>query len=256
MYQIFEPPPNLKSIIRYYWLLEKDKHRHELMFAYPYVNLVFTLGLPYAIKDCRSNVLEVKDTRILGPRTNYAEYNHPKGNLTFGVTFQFGQVSTILGAHVNEITNETLQLSEILSSHSYLNDAFKDVSLNRFITLLNESHLCKEHVLKSSNQAIWLNFRHLIESGKAFSIPIKDIASKLKISQRHLQRICLDFAGLTPKTIQSMLRFRMAIREITNSGDLTLLHDYGYFDQSHFIKETHRWTGHSANKLLEKMTLY
>lgn len=67
--------------------------------------------------------------------------------------------------------------------------------------------------------------------------------------ERHFKRD----TGLTPKKYHSLQRFRLAVNDIYKSQSTDwsyYVHEYGYYDQSHFIKEIKRYSGFTPSQLL------
>lgn len=67
--------------------------------------------------------------------------------------------------------------------------------------------------------------------------------------ERHFKRD----TGLSPKAYQSLQRYKLAVQEIyqTRNEDWHhYVHRYGYYDQSHFIKEIKRYTSFTPQQLL------
>ena len=252
MYQLFAPPGQLSNIVRYYWLLDLsagERRLTEYLFAYPYVNWVFTLGTPYSVKD-NAGLITVQDTRILGPRSNFAEYLHPEGNLAFGVTFQFGSTLPIFREQVNALTNKVILQDEILPSANWLTSCFQDTKLEVFLGYLNNCIAERNYKTDRKGFVLWKQFLDLLFSGGHYATCAGKLSRELGVSQRHLQRVTLKYSGFTPKRVQSMLRCRFAIRHILQTGLLSDFFFYGYYDQNHFIKEVKRWSGHTPKQLL------
>lgn len=68
--------------------------------------------------------------------------------------------------------------------------------------------------------------------------------------ERHFKRD----TGLSPKSYQSLQRYKLAVKEIyqtRNEDWLHYVHRYGYYDQSHFIKEIKRYTSFTPQQLLQ-----
>jgi len=257
MYQIYSPPKHLRNIIRYYWLLDLSSGTNKLteyLFAYPYVNWVFTLGTPYCVKDKASGAICVKDTRVLGPRTNFAEYSHPEGNLTFGVTFQFGSTLPVFREETKSLINQVILQEELLPSASWLTDCFQETDIGSFIETLNGQISTRNQVSDERGYGLWEQFIDLVVDKRNYTTSASEMSRELKVSQRHLQRITLKYAGLTPKQVQSMLRCRLAVRHIQQTGMVSDFFHYGYYDQNHFIKEIKRWSGHTPKQLLTLLT--
>jgi AraC-like DNA-binding protein len=74
---------------------------------------------------------------------------------------------------------------------------------------------------------------------------IDTIASRYGISSRYLQKLFLQYTGLTPKLYSKINRFQHSLKLVTKKeAPLTsIAYDCGYFDQSHFIREFKSFTG-------------
>ncbi|WP_268036540.1 helix-turn-helix domain-containing protein [Algoriphagus sp. PAP.12] len=256
MYQLFPPSEHLKDVVRYFWLLDfrtKNCHLTEYIFAYPYVNWVFTLGAPYTVKEIAKRDWTIQDTRILGPRTNLAEYVHPSGNLALGVTFQMGSTVSLFRNTTGSLTNQLISQEDLLPSHQWLTPYFHEASVESFIATLEVQLARLSNTPQAKGHTAWLQFLELLGKPENFSSSAYSLAQELKISPRQLQRISSTFSGLPPKQIQSIIRCRMAVRQILQSGNMTDFFHYGYYDQNHFIREVKRWARQTPAKLIEKL---
>jgi AraC-like DNA-binding protein len=74
---------------------------------------------------------------------------------------------------------------------------------------------------------------------------IETIASRYGISSRYLQKLFLQYTGLTPKLYSKIHRFQHSLRLVTKKETplTSIAYDCGYFDQSHFIREFKSFTG-------------
>jgi AraC-like DNA-binding protein len=74
---------------------------------------------------------------------------------------------------------------------------------------------------------------------------IETIAGRYDVSSRYLQKLFLQYTGLTPKLYSKIHRFQHSLRLVTKKeAPLTsIAYDCGYFDQSHFIREFKSFTG-------------
>lgn len=74
----------------------------------------------------------------------------------------------------------------------------------------------------------------------------KDLAEKMKISQKHLISLFDKQVGLTPKALARIFRFQKAIVELENKKEIDWMQiatDCGYYDQAHFIKDFYEFSG-------------
>ena len=68
-----------------------------------------------------------------------------------------------------------------------------------------------------------------------------------------IERYFKKETGLTPKSFQTLQRFKKVLRELSTSVNLDWQHyvlEHGYYDQSHFIKEMKKFTGYSPSALV------
>ncbi|MEM9930506.1 MAG: helix-turn-helix domain-containing protein, partial [Bacteroidota bacterium] len=87
----------------------------------------------------------------------------------------------------------------------------------------------------------------------------QDLMARTNYSRSTLERYFKKDTGLTPKKFQTLHRFRLAINELYDTGNTDWLHyveKYGYFDQSHFIKEVKRYTSLTPSKILRRPGLH
>lgn len=83
---------------------------------------------------------------------------------------------------------------------------------------------------------------------------LQTLREKTNYSVSTLERYFKQDAGLSPKRYQKLYRFRAAIENLyeTKSADWSqYVYDFGYFDQSHFIKEIKAYTGFTPTQLLK-----
>lgn len=82
-----------------------------------------------------------------------------------------------------------------------------------------------------------------------------EIMARTNYSYSTLERHFKRDTGLTPKKFQTLRRFRQAINELYDTGNTDWLHyveKYGYFDQSHFIKEVKRYSSLTPGQILKR----
>jgi AraC-like DNA-binding protein len=74
---------------------------------------------------------------------------------------------------------------------------------------------------------------------------IDNVASRYGITSRYLQKLFLQYTGLTPKLYSKINRFQNSLKLVTKKdASLTsIAYECGYFDQSHFIREFKSFTG-------------
>ena len=76
--------------------------------------------------------------------------------------------------------------------------------------------------------------------GESGNITLKEISRIYDISPRQIERKFDRFVGLSPKMLARVVRFSKclsAIQRLSDRKTLEIIHSYGYYDQTHFIKE-------------------
>jgi AraC-like DNA-binding protein len=93
-------------------------------------------------------------------------------------------------------------------------------------------------------------------------VSLDQVVSKSGLSVRHFRRLCLERAGVSPKYLSRILRFRKAAQRIgamAGSGRQNLAQpswaDFavacGYYDQAHFIREFQEFAGCTPGRFLQ-----
>lgn len=87
---------------------------------------------------------------------------------------------------------------------------------------------------------------------------LKEIINKTNYSYSTLERHFKKETGMSPKRYQSLRRYKAAVEEIYDTMNPDWLHyvsTYGYYDQSHFIREVKRYTSFTPAQLLKNHAL-
>jgi AraC-like DNA-binding protein len=74
------------------------------------------------------------------------------------------------------------------------------------------------------------------------------------LSVRHFRRLCLERAGVSPKYLSRILRFRKAVQKMPVAAQPSWA-DFavacGYYDQAHFIREFQEFAGCTPGRFLQ-----
>lgn len=72
------------------------------------------------------------------------------------------------------------------------------------------------------------------------NVPVHQVAARLRVSPRHLNRTLRRHVGLAPKALARILRLQHTLGEVGSGRAATLTdaaYSAGYFDQAHFIRD-------------------
>lgn len=86
---------------------------------------------------------------------------------------------------------------------------------------------------------------------QAGQVKVEEMAEKLNINRRKLERKFNTNVGLSPKQLSKIIRLQTALKQLNQNTELSLTelaYQSGYFDQSHFIKDFKAFTGISPKQ--------
>ncbi len=84
---------------------------------------------------------------------------------------------------------------------------------------------------------------------------VRDLAREVGVSERGLERKFNRYVGLSPKAFSRIVRFQAVLRAIESDDKPDILdtaHHFGYYDQSHLIRDFRQYSGMSPSRYLEK----
>jgi AraC-like DNA-binding protein len=172
----------------------------------------------------------------------------------FGARFRPGMASAFIPG-VELLTDETKPLDDLIGS-----------SARRMFERLAESHGLEDmagvmdQLLRPldppdiADRALWQ-----LESAEG---SLDQAITQSGLSVRHFRRLCLERAGVSPKYLSRILRFRKAAERIgamAGKGRQNLAQpswaDFavacGYYDQAHFIREFQEFAGCTPGRFLQ-----
>jgi len=167
----------------------------------------------------------------------------------FGVRFRPGMASAFIpGAEL--LTDETRPLDDLMGSGA-----------RRMFERLAESESLEE-TGRLMDQ--WLRPLDPPDAGERVLCGLASDGSSLDavisqsgLSVRHFRRLCMERAGVSPKYLTRILRFRKAAQKITGLNGMAQPSwaDFavacGYYDQAHFIREFQEFAGCTPGRFLQ-----
>jgi AraC-like DNA-binding protein len=170
--------------------------------------------------------------------------------LAVGARFRPGAAPTLLRVPAVELLDDTMPLTAI------------DVRLARRLdeALLRASD--EQGAFDALNRELigWLERRQpdpLVGEAVALlarrAATVAEVAQRVFLSERQLERRFADHVGYGPKTLQRILRLQHVVRQLEShaAGQLAeVAASAGYADQSHLSRETRRLTGLTPRQLV------
>ena len=138
--------------------------------------------------------------------------------------------------------DSTLVVEQLLAAQNLLQqltvlDAFLLKLFNRPINKIDEVDSALYHILTSSGL-----------------ISLPEIQKRERVSTRTLQRKFTERIGVNPKAYLRLVRFRSMMQFISIHPQISwldLTYHFGYYDQSHLIKDFRNYTGQCPNIFLQ-----
>lgn len=89
------------------------------------------------------------------------------------------------------------------------------------------------------------------------SLKVKDLAMENHLTVKSLERLIKKMFGMTPKKLITILRFGNSIKYLNKNGRQRFIDalQFGYYDQSHFIRECKRITEMNPTTFLSELSL-
>lgn len=229
------PAMDLAARIEGFWVLQGNgqaRHSFHEFFADGSANLILRLSS----SGCRAV--------LLGPVTTWAAVERDQRAEYLGLRFRLGQAPALTDASAAGLTNSCVDLSRIGTIH--VDDLAE--------RLLNERDpSARQRFLEQLVRPL----PFLVRSARARKVAsvvdcdngalrIPELATRLDVGVRSLERLCLAELGIAPKRLQRIVRLRRALWLLHTGGHGTLARvarACGYTDQSHLVKDFKAFTG-------------
>jgi AraC-like DNA-binding protein len=241
----FTPSPKLARYVKCYYYLENndDIIVEDTYFADGCIEAVFSVGWDFYKDGMKENWAKVIG-QILKPRTLKIV---GKGQ-SFGIWFYPHSFSSFLKVPVHELTDRVIPWDDLFpgSFARIVGDLLSD---NRIEELPEVADAFLLRVLAWHEEK---TIHKLTEAAVSYlyehqgTQDLNELASKLNVSQRYLQKAFLTNVGFSQAKFLRILRFQKALQRLSRgevSNLTTLAHESDFFDQSHFIREFKAFTG-------------
>lgn len=249
-YKEIKPGDRLKQYVKCYYTYESDAATafDDTVFPSGNMEIIFNLGAGYWQTDSGAGFKTTPPIELWGQITKPLPVRSVGCNTMLGVRF-FPHAAAFFFPEKVDLFND--QVTD-----------FRDVSgkaVAALHTRLQETPSWTERLSLLENflwrQLLWSEKRHtkvtMVDHvmheirQPGFFDNIENVAARYGITSRYLQKLFVQYTGLTPKLYSKIHRFQNSLQlVIRNEAPLTAIaYDCGYFDQSHFIREFKSFTG-------------
>lgn len=181
---------------------------------------------------------------VAGPDTRTMIAETRPGEATWGLQFAPGVAHALLGVPAHELTDQRVELSELVSlprsfAHSFEDDAFNALE-QVFVALWNKA---------DPDRAV-LRCAASLDRAARDGLSVRETSKIHGLSERSLRRLSNTLFGYGPKTLMQIHRFQRALHLARVGLPLSeAAATVGYVDQSHFNRESKRLTGQTPFEL-------
>jgi len=260
VFNFYKPDPPLSKFVDNFWLYEGHEAEHKTERILPTGTLELAINL-------RQNELLFHDaerpencSRLTGAVVSGAHGRSFAPGATeetsiIGVHFKPGGAFPFLGLPASELTDTHVDLDAIWGrSASRLRERLCETktSAERF-QLIQEALMSRlrygmeqHYAVSAALEMFWKN-----QAGPK----VREAAKYLGLSQRRFIQVFNTEVGITPKLFSRIQRFQQTRRFIQHNHSINwadLAVDFGYFDQSHFIREFLEFSGLSPTDYLSR----
>jgi len=252
--KVFYPSGILSRYVKYYWTCTHDGDSQELMYPTGCLELCIDITNGDTVRHRGDRSMVVPRVEVLGHWNIPTRATIKKGNTCLITRFWPHAGSLFFPNQVAEFTNESIDLSDVLCLEAvgFYQRLMDQPLLEEKVSVL-EAFLMDRLVKAPRDQ----DKVRLVE-GLCGAICRGDgafdlgrLAEEFGYSERYIQKLFLNYVGITPKSFFSVQRFNRSL-ELVRTKDMSLTniaYECGYYDQAHFIKEFRSYTGITPSQL-------
>jgi AraC-like DNA-binding protein len=224
----FEPAADLKSFVEHLWIVAWN-----LRGQPPHVQKT----LPYP---CAHLVFDAGKTAIFGVVRGAFDYRLEGTRKVLGVRFRPGGFRGLLGAPMTSITDKTLPLTRIYELDPIAAEA-SVLEPEGDSEMMAAAEAILRYRIPPADATVDVVHGMIDQIAADRDLNrVDDLAARLRMSERGLQRLFGDYVGVSPKWVIRRSRLHDAASRLANDEDVNLTHlaqDLGYSDQAHFTRD-------------------
>ena len=247
-YQIIKPCEELKGFVSHFWASSWNNIGKQGSTYFSTANIQTELAFAfYTLPGNRRP--ELLFSTILGHTEMFRQFPM-NGNLDmFGVSLFSHAVPCFFDVYTPELTNQVVSLDDLLGDKGKaINEKMTNaITVQKRVEII--SRYFKMQLIKGRfEDPIIINAIKQIRKSQGIT-NITELASEFCLSGKQFERRFAEYSGFNPKLYARIIRFEAALWNRRKYSTLTqLAHDYGYYDQAHFIHDFKMFSGFSPNK--------
>jgi AraC-like DNA-binding protein len=252
--KVFYPSAVLSRYVKYYWTCAHDRDDFELMYPTGCIELCIDITGGDTIRHRNNRSMTVPRVEVLGHWNIPTTATIKKGNTCLITRFHPFAGSLFFPGQLSEFINESIDLFDILSKESieFYNRLMEQPLLEQKVKVLENFLTARLTRARQDQDKIRLMeglCRAVGRNNESFDL--SRLAAEFNLSERYIQKLFLNYVGITPKSFFSVQRFNKSLGLVrkANTSLTNIAYECGYYDQAHFIKEFKSYTGLTPSQL-------
>jgi AraC-like DNA-binding protein len=249
------PHPGFRKIVRLFEERRVDLGSATLSWpvpARPHQIVDIHLDEPFLVRVDGSPTRHVPETVLVGPQTFPRAQLSMSGRVhVFNILFQPTGLHQLIGIDMRSLVDQDPAASDVLGTSAVrLGDAVRAApDFSARVRAVEQWLYGVMEKRARSNEAV--NYASTLLITTAGRMRVDDLVRLAGMSASQLQRLFNKQVGMSPKGYARLIRFDRALVARRNAPERSwtdILHELGYFDQAHFIREFHMFTGISPTR--------
>jgi AraC-like DNA-binding protein len=233
------PAPDVGVFVQYYWGAVWNLHGCE-----PYVHE----SLP---DPCMHMVFEAGWSRVVGVTSGKFRVQLENDGRIFGICFKPGAFYPLVNTPMAAYTDRTFLVNDVFGeAGAALRDSILATGEDRERVRIAEAFL-REHLPQPDehDRLIRTAVDLIIDDGDIAKVD--DLVERTGVTKRTLQRLFSQYVGVSPKAVIQRYRLNDAADHLLTHPTTEVTRvavEYGYFDQSHFIRDFKEVVGETPRR--------
>lgn len=250
-FEKFTPNLHLTPYVKEYLILESEAGITN--FLLPDTSVVIAIRYKGKVTTNDDGAMHTLPPAVLSgirSRSRTVCYDAHSGNVL--IIFNPGMTRAFFDTPANEFAGTSIPLDFLkeFPDGDEVSEQLSDARSSRERISIVEQILMKYLKQKAIDSLIIHAAREI--NSNAGNIRIKDLIQTLNISRDAFEKRFRQSIGTTPKQFAGIVRMRKLVKAGRDEKSLTeLAYDFGYFDQSHFIKDFKLFTGRTPSSFFK-----
>ncbi|RPD39135.1 helix-turn-helix transcriptional regulator [Chitinophaga barathri] len=255
-FQQFPPSPLLQPYIKCYWIFATGQEGiTETIYPSGYLELAINISAGNVVTILNDRHIKMPPVEVLGHLTAPGKITASKSTTLLIARFHPHASAIFFPAQASEFTNDSIDLKDLIKqdAEELFERIMEQETLEQKVAVLDRFLVNKLKGLIKDQQRLEL-VRHLSAGD---TVSVEKLAQRFGVSERYVQKLFLDYVGVTPKSFFNIQRFNKSLQLVrTSTVSLTsIAYECGYFDQAHFIKEFRNFTGLTPSQYQQSLVV-